>query len=125
MVYKPGLVRWRLGGSLFVERSAPHPRATLATSLLAGRLAVRTATDGVTVIRPAACGERDGATVLDHESDGDADISRHFAPIAAIVLVRGRRQRYECPCDAVDVVCTLARSRTAESGPNEVSLPAI
>ena len=40
-------------------------------------------------------------------------------PIAAIVLVRGRRQRYESPCDAVEVVCTLARSRTAESGPNE------
>ena len=48
-----------------------------------------------------------------------ADISRHFVPIAAIVLVRGRRQRYESPCDAVEVVCTLARSRTAESGPNE------
>ena len=28
--------------------------------------AVRGATDGVAVIRPAACGERDGATVLDH-----------------------------------------------------------
>ena len=77
MVYKPGLVRWRLRWL-------------------------------------AVCREV-----------GDADISRHFAPIAAIVLVRGRRQRYECPCDAVDVVCTLARSRTAESGPNEVSLPAI
>jgi len=32
---------------------------------------VRRTTDGVTVIRPAACGERDGATVLDHEGDGD------------------------------------------------------
>jgi hypothetical protein len=33
--------------------------------------AVRGATDGVAVIRPAACGERDGATVLDHGGDGD------------------------------------------------------
>src|SRR5258708_1521333 len=50
-----------------------------------------------------------------------ADIFRRFATIAAVPLARGRRQQYECACDAVDVVRTLARSRAAESGPNEVS----
>jgi len=46
-----------------------------------------------------------------------ADISGHFAPIAAVTLARGRRQRYESACDVFDMVRTLARSRAAESGP--------
>src|SRR3989442_11293539 len=46
-----------------------------------------------------------------------ADISRHFAPIAAVLLARGRHERYEFARDAADVVRTLARSRAAESGP--------
>src|SRR5260370_4554339 len=51
-----------------------------------------------------------------------ADISGHFAPITAVPLARGRCQRYACACDAADVVRILSRSRTAQSGPIEVSL---
>jgi hypothetical protein len=51
-----------------------------------------------------------------------ADISGHFAPFAAVPLAWDRGERYQCACDAADVVRTQARSRAAESRPNEVSL---